>query len=197
MSKQVQDPVFRQDQLWDAFMRGKLSRDEFFKRSDELEETLPWKEKQVVNATAELCVALHQRDELKKKADAAHDEAAAAKNEADAAQTLVETLKEKLDSLRRPEELPAQTETDINQIKAMLGAECVWLTEKTYPDQCALCLYRKLKLPKFSCRSETVTISMDEETKFIRLVNSPEEWAVFGNSENGKVIGVRKGSMTW
>jgi len=160
-----------------------LSRDEFFERSDALEETLPWKEKQVVNATAELCVALHQRDELKKKADAA--------------QTLVETLKEKLDSLRRPEELPAQTETDINQIKAMLGAECVWLTEKTYPDQCALCLYRKLKLPKFSCRSETVTISMDEETKFIRLVNSPEEWAVFGNSENGKVIGVRKGSMTW
>jgi hypothetical protein len=181
------------DALINSFMTGSLSHDEFFRRYDELFALLPPREKAVVNAMADLCVALQQRDDLAKKAEEF-------KHGAQAAQLQVEQLKEKVETLLQPETLSKQTLADIQTIEQMQLADSkmVWFYERTYQDQWVFCQFKKKKLPKFSDPSENVIISIDDETKFICIQKSPETWAVFGNSEGGgKVVGVHKGSMTW
>ncbi len=148
---------------------------------------------------ADLCVALQKKDELARQAEQSKREADDAQALADEAQARFDALKEKVETLRQPEKLPERTEEDIRRINDMMSTypEMKWYTQETYPSQCALYEFRKIRLPRFSSPTEFITVDIDEETKFIRLPKTPESWAVFGNTKDGKMVGVRQGSMTW
>jgi hypothetical protein len=199
MNQSERDAQKERDALFSAFMADQIDHEEFFRLDDELAKKSPMKEREIVNAMANLCVALQKRDEIATQAEQSKREADEAQALADEAQARVDALQEKVETLRLPEKLPDRTEGDIRLIREMMSAnpKMVWYTQDSYPSQCVLCGFRKIRLPRFSSSNEFITIDIDEETKFIRLPRTHESWAVFGNTENGKMVGVRQGSMTW
>jgi hypothetical protein len=146
-----------------------------------------------VETMADLCQALY----VKEKAEEAGTSVEEAMSTCERLKQVASDTKKKYDDLvavEKMENLPHQTKTDLDEIKRLTAQT----SKKWEPANfCAnpFCMLKRVKLPKFSDPQVEVTIQIDEDLKFISHPTKPNIHYLLGNSDQGMVVVVHKGSM--
>jgi hypothetical protein len=92
-------------------------------------------------------------------------------------------------------EVPIQTASDLNEIKKLEQKNPTMKWESSRQYSLTFCTRKRISLPTFSDPAVQVSITVDDEIEFIRLPMDSNSYAVLGNSEHGKVVGVFKGDI--
>ena len=154
------------------------------------------KEQKIVDHTSDLCVAMHQKEQLQLEAKTREDETRVAISHLD---QKIESLKSVVAELKKSEDLPEQTQKDLAAIVRLMSTnpKMRWYTFVDYPSQCALCEFNAKTMPLFSDPEKNIRLTLDDETKFVRLPGEHETWAVLANTKQGKMVGLHNGRMEW
>ena len=107
--------------------------------------------------------------------------------------------KQKYDSMvaeKKKVALPPQTETDLVEIEILTqGTSNKWASANFCAN--VFCMLKNVKLPRFSDPEDHLTITVDDELMFISDPAKRQTHYFLGNSSQGMVVVVHKGSMYW